>query len=134
MAAGLAVIVGTGLLGSLSRSHFDGVLDFHTGAEAPPWLFVFEGPIDWLALAVPLWIGGLLISKSRPRAIDVLGTQALARFPTLALALVGLLPGKRYALYLQAKFLRVGPPSHTGLLLWRPILDYVMQRSIIAEC
>jgi hypothetical protein len=65
--AGLAVILGTGLVASLSRSHFDGVLDFHIGAEARLWLFVLEGPIDWLALAIPLWICGLLISKSLSR-------------------------------------------------------------------
>ena len=105
LAAGLVVIVAAGLLGSLSHSHFDGVLDFHTGMPAPLWLHLVEGPIDWLALCVPLWVGGVLISKSKARLLDLFGTQALARFPYLILAAVALLPGYRnYTSFIAAQF------------------------------
>jgi hypothetical protein len=110
LAAGIVLMVGAGLLGSLSNSHFDGVLDFHTGAPAPRWLFLAEGLVDWVALCLPLWLGGLLLSKRKFRALDLVGTQALARFPTLVPAALALLPGyQRYGLYLQARILRVGP-------------------------
>ena len=39
---GVVVILGAGLIGSLSNSHFDGVLDFHSGAPAPLWVFLIE--------------------------------------------------------------------------------------------
>ncbi|MBI5095717.1 MAG: hypothetical protein HZB26_25195 [Candidatus Hydrogenedentes bacterium] len=93
LAMGLAVLLLAGYNGSVSNSHFDGVLDFHTGAAAPLWLFLVEGGISWVSAALPLCLAGLLISKSRMRSIDVFGTAALARFPTLVMAFVALLPG-----------------------------------------
>lgn len=87
---GLAVIVVTGLIGSLGRTHFDGVLDTHTGAAAPLWFFLSEGIVDWLCLAAVLLIIGRIVSKTSFRTIDVLGTQALARWPTLFVSLITL--------------------------------------------
>jgi hypothetical protein len=99
LAGGQALAIGIGIVlvasfnGSVSRSHFDGVFDFHTGLPAPVWIFFVEGLIDWLCMAALLWLAGLLISKSRVRAVDVFGTQAFARFPTLGTAAAALLPG-----------------------------------------
>ena len=81
-----------GFLGYLSRTHFDGVLDLHTGRSAGAGLFLLEGIIDWLALAVMLWIAGKLFSRTTFRAVDLFGTQALARWPTVVAAAVALLP------------------------------------------
>jgi len=80
---GLAAILLTSLLGSLSNTHFDGVLDVHTGLQAPLWFFLSEGLINWMSLAVPLFFFGLILSRSALRTVDVFGTQALARFPYL---------------------------------------------------
>jgi hypothetical protein len=45
-------------------------------------------------LALPLYLAGRLLSRSRGlRALDVFGTQALARAPYLLAALATLLPG-----------------------------------------
>ena len=81
-----------GLVGALSHTHFDGVLDTHTGAQAPLWFFLVEGIIDWLCLGGVLLVLGLVVSKTAFRALDVLGTQALARWPTVLVALL-MLPG-----------------------------------------
>ncbi len=93
LAIGLGLIVVSGLLASLTNSHFDGVLDFHTGRSSPLWLPVAEGLIDWLAMGILLWMGGLLVSKSHIRPVDVFGTQALARAPYLLAACAVFLPG-----------------------------------------
>jgi hypothetical protein len=90
---GVVIILLAGFIGSLSNSHFDGVLDFHTGAAAPVWVFIFEGLLDWIVLSGLLLLGGKIISRSRVRALDVLGTQALARSPGLVTVLFALLPG-----------------------------------------
>jgi hypothetical protein len=93
---GVFIIVIAGALGWFSGSHFDGVLDFHTGTTAPLWYSIGEGLMDWLVLALILLISAKMLSRSHGlRAIDVIGTQALARFPTVFVALFALLPGYR---------------------------------------
>jgi hypothetical protein len=87
---GLAAIFLAGLVGSWGRTHFDGVLDTHVGAAAPLWFFFAEGVIDWLCLFIVLWVGGKIISPSAFRAVDLLGTQALARWPALIISLITL--------------------------------------------
>ena len=92
---GLIIIALTSLLGSLSNTHFDGTLDVHTGTPAPLWLFIAEGLINWLSIALPLYFFGLILSRSSPRFIDVLGTQALARWPYLLTSLVMMPPSNK---------------------------------------
>jgi tRNA A-37 threonylcarbamoyl transferase component Bud32 len=83
----LAILV-AGWLGSLGNTHFDGVLDTHLGMHVPLWVFLSEGFIDWLCLGLVLLVFGKGFSKASFRAIDLLGTQALARWPTIFLSLV----------------------------------------------
>ncbi|HIJ65596.1 MAG TPA: hypothetical protein HPP77_06540 [Candidatus Hydrogenedentes bacterium] len=97
LAMGIVVLGLCCLFGMITNSHFDGVLDFHVGAEAPWWFFWLESPIDWLIMGILLFIGGKLLSKSKVRAIDVFGTQALARFPALLMVLTQLPPVVRTA-------------------------------------
>ena len=109
LAIGLAAILLAGVLGSFSRTHFDGVLDVHTGLPAPTWAFAAEGFIDWLSLAVVLVILGKVTSRAAFRAVDLLGTQAMARWPSVIIAAVALLPSyQRFAAYMAWKFGGVG--------------------------
>jgi len=95
LALGIVSLLAAALLGSLGNAHFDGVLDFHQGPSAPVGLYVCEGLVDWLALSIPLLLTGKLILRSRGRIVDVLGTQALARFPSVLTAGLALLPPHR---------------------------------------
>ena len=101
---GLLIILLTAFVGSLSNTHFDGVLDVHTGQEAPVWLFFLESLINWLCMVLFLFLSALIVSRSQWRFIDIAGTQALARWPTLLTALV-MLPGtnRRFGEYLMSK-------------------------------
>ncbi len=90
---GIIIILATGIIGFFSNSHFDGVLDFHTGHIAPFWFFLSEGLIDWLVMGVLLFIAGFIISRTRIRIIDIFGTQSLVRFPMFVTSLAALLPG-----------------------------------------
>jgi hypothetical protein len=111
---GLAAIILTSLLGSLSNTHFDGVLDVHTPRQVPQWFFLCEGLIDWISLAIPLLLLGLIVSRSSFRTIDVIGTQALARWPYLIAALA-MLPeaNRKVPEYLLTKLTQ----SHTAILI-----------------
>jgi hypothetical protein len=101
---GAAIILITAFLGSLSNTHFDGVLDVHTGQKAPTWLFFAESLIDWLCMVLFLFFSTLIFSRSQWRFIDIAGTQALSRWPTLITALV-MLPdaNRRFGEYLMSK-------------------------------
>jgi len=107
---GLVIILASAFIASLGNTNFDGVLDVHTGLEAPMWFFFAEGLINWICMAVPLFFFGLIVSRSSFRAIDVLGTQALARGPYLIAAVV-MLPdaNRRIGEYLMARLTQAAP-------------------------
>src|SRR5947209_3540108 len=71
---GVAGIVLASFLGSLSNTHFDGVLDAHTAATAnPSWSFFAEGIVDWICLAGSFLIVGRILSRTSFRTIDLAG-------------------------------------------------------------
>jgi hypothetical protein len=109
---GLGIMLISTFIGFLGSTHFDGVLDVHTGLEAPLWVFLAEGIIDWLTIAIPLFFFGLIVSTSSLRMIDVLGTQALARWPYLITAIV-MLPeaNRRVGAYLAVRFGLAAAPA-----------------------
>jgi hypothetical protein len=92
---GIIAIAVTALIASFGNAHFDGVLDTHVGASAPLWLYFAEGFIDWLCLTIVLWICGKIISKTMFRAVDIIGTQALARWPAIFISILALPPAFR---------------------------------------
>ncbi len=89
---GIVAILAAGHIGSYSNTHFDGVLDVHSGGTAPHWFFLAAGIIDWLCMGIVFLMVGKIISKKPFRTIDILGTQALARWPTLFTTLATLPP------------------------------------------
>lgn len=106
---GIIVIAITAYIGSFSTTHFDGVLDTHTGVEAPLWCYFAEGVISWLSMVVFLLVIGKIASSSSFRIIDLLGTQAMARWPMLLTSMVFLAVGfERFTHYLMWYFLRAG--------------------------
>ncbi|MDR2231589.1 MAG: DUF3887 domain-containing protein [Tannerella sp.] len=89
---GLAVMSLTAIVGKINRVAFDGVLDVHAGAIFSYVASFVMQAVNLIALFLTMWLAGVLFSKSKLRAIDVVGTMALARFPYLLLALVCFLP------------------------------------------
>jgi hypothetical protein len=87
---GVVAIVVAGWIGMASNTHFDGVLDVHSGVVPRFPFFMAEGFIDWLCLAAVLFVMGKIVSRTSFRLVDVFGTQALARWPTLFTTLVTL--------------------------------------------
>lgn len=90
---GVILMLASVAIGFINRAHFDGVLDLHIGLEAPAYVFLIEVLVDWVSISVVLFIMGSILSKSKIRWIDVVGTQALARWPMLILVLLLFVPG-----------------------------------------
>ena len=123
---GLVAVLFACLVGFFSNTHFDGVLDVHTGRRASAGAFLLEGIIDWLSLASMLFIAGKLSSRTAFRAIDLFGTQALARWPTVITASAALAPPyRRLAAAIGAAFMRsessFSPPA-TDLAVFALVL------------
>ncbi len=92
LALGVGAILLSACIGFAGKTHFDGVLDVHTGRAAPLGPFIIEGIANWLALSMALLVAGKTVSRTEFRAVDVLGTQALARWPLLLVAAAALAP------------------------------------------
>ncbi len=105
---GTAVFI-TGVLAYLSNLHLDGIPDVHFGKDAPFGLFVVQGFINAFCAFVVFMLAALLLSKSKPRVADMLGTQLLARWPMLFVALGALLlPQKHVTAFLNYSYLKEG--------------------------
>ncbi len=97
LALGLIVIVVSGFAAAAGGVHFDGLLDFHPGYSVSFRVAVVEGVVNWSVISVLLVLVSLLVAPRTVRLVDVAGTQALARFPTLLAALACVPPAVRRA-------------------------------------
>lgn len=87
---GLGAILATAAVGHFSGMHNDGVIDAHMG-QGNFLLIAAEGLINWLVLSLFLLAAGKLASRSHFRILDLLGTQAMARWPMFLVAFTGFL-------------------------------------------
>lgn len=92
--------LGWGLLGLvvstvISHStgwHYHGLLHFGPAPNPAWWCFAVEHLVVWIVPAVLFYLGGLILSRSRIRMVDVLGTTAFAQLPFIFMNLVNMLP------------------------------------------
>lgn len=86
---GMLIIVVSAIASYLNGTHFDGVLHMSPGGPSRLWIFIAEQVVCWLCVTLVLQAGAMLFSQSKTRIIDIAGTQALARWPAIAIALLG---------------------------------------------
>lgn len=87
---GTPVIVVTGLLAAAGETHFGGLLRLSIGSSVPLWVPVAEGLVIWAVMSVLFVLVSVLVAPRNVRAVEIAGTQALARAPLVLLALVNL--------------------------------------------
>lgn len=90
----LGLIVST-LLCWISGYHYHGLLHFGPAPNPAWWCYLAEHLIVWLIPALLFYLGGLFLSHSRIRVIDVLDTVLFAQLPLLGMNLISLLPAMR---------------------------------------
>jgi hypothetical protein len=86
---GLAAMLATAIIGFYSHTHFDGVIDIHSGHISPLYVHLLEQLIDWGMLSIVFYLGGRIFSQSSIRLIDVAGTIAMARWVMIVPAIIG---------------------------------------------
>jgi len=87
--AGWGAMLVTAIICSFSHTHFDGVIDGHTGRITTILTYFTEPLIDWACLVMVFYVACLIFSRSAVRFIDVAGTTALARWPLVFYAIIG---------------------------------------------
>jgi hypothetical protein len=124
------------------------VLDMHSGIAAPTWVFLAEGFVAWICLTATLLIAGRIMSRTSFRTIDLAGTQALARWPTVLVGLIALPKGyQRFSAYLIEQPLKRGGRIEfagtdafvfaavvLGMILLLCWMTFLMYRSYSVSC
>lgn len=88
---GLGVMLVTILVAIPGKTFFPDVISVKVGAVSFPFSYLLLQTLaNWLILSLVMFALAKVASSSNIRAIDILGTQALARAPFLVVALVGL--------------------------------------------
>lgn len=78
---GFLAMIAAGIIGFTSHTHFDGVLNVHSGYIAPLWFHMIEPFLNWIFISLWFLVWGFILSKSKIRTIDIIGTQAFAFIP-----------------------------------------------------
>ena len=86
---GLLAILLASLIGNFSGIHFPGVIDAKVGWEGNFAGHLSMALIAWLSMTVVTFLTARIMSPTKLRFIDMAGTQALARVPSIFLALLG---------------------------------------------
>lgn len=89
---GIGGILLSSFMSYFSGYHYHGLLHFGPAPNPAWWCFLSEHFIIWLIPALLFYIGGLILSRSQIRLIDVFGTIAFAQLPLLIMNLFYFLP------------------------------------------
>lgn len=130
--AGLAVMLLTALPAVYGGIHLDGVIDLHAGAAVTWKQALAEALTDWLVMVAVIYLSGRTVSRSAIRLIDVLGTQALARFPFLpAVGISVLLFNDRILAYVKHTVSQQGDAVEISAAEW---IAFVCMALVIILC
>lgn len=109
--AGIAVLLATSVIGYYSHINFPDLISVKTTEGIPFYILLIENGSNWLVLSILLYVVALIFSPSSVRAVDIFGTQALARFPYLLAAITGFSGSiDKFGHYTVWNFLHMGEP------------------------
>ena len=89
---GLMGLLLTTFLAYTTGTHFNGLSNIDFAKDSDYWFFLIENLLNWLLISVFLYLSGFILSKSKIRAIDVLGTTLFARIPLIIAPLIRMIP------------------------------------------
>ncbi len=107
---GFAFIAATSVFAYIFGTHFNGLLDIKFGSTEVEYLvFLLYGIINVSVVSILFYVSGGIVSKSRIRFIDVIGTQTLARYPYILAPFLNINGiSERAGAYIMYKFLNIG--------------------------
>ncbi len=87
---GIAIIFISGLLNSISNTHFDGILDIHTGKPAPLLIFILEGFINLIVVSVVFFTLIKISLTTHVSFFEIFSQQSFARWPFILISFLSL--------------------------------------------
>lgn len=87
--AGLLLI---SFISFITGTHLIGLLNVSFAKDSKFVYYFLEHIIGWIAIFTFLFLSGIILSKTKFRLIDVLGTTLLARLPLIIAPIIRLLP------------------------------------------
>ena len=73
-------------------THFNGLLQINFAKDSDFWVYLVENSSQWIILSILLFAAGLILSRSKIRAIDIFGTTLFSRIPLLITPLIRTIP------------------------------------------
>lgn len=98
---GVLGLVASTLLSWASGYHYHGLLHFGPAPNPAWWCYLAEHLIVWLVPALIFYLGGIVLSRSRIRIVDVFGTVLFAQIPLIGMNLINILPPMKTLLHLN---------------------------------
>lgn len=89
---GITGLLITTYLAFNTGTHFSGLLNIDYAKDSDYWIYLTENLSNWFLLATFLHISGLILSRSKIRAIDTFGTTSLSRIPLMLAPLIRTMP------------------------------------------
>jgi hypothetical protein len=86
---GVAAMLLAGIVGYYSKTHFDGILNIHSGIQSALYVHLAGPFISVFTLATWFSLFSLIFGKSTVRTIDIFGTQCFAFIPLVPTSLLG---------------------------------------------
>jgi len=86
---GLAAVLVAGIIGYFSKTHFDGILNVHSGIQSDWFVHIAEPLLSVAVVALWFWLFAVIFGKQNVRGIDVVGTQFFAFIPLVPASVLG---------------------------------------------
>jgi hypothetical protein len=99
---GLSGLFLTSYLAYKTGTHFNGLLSIDFAKDSDFWVFLVENGSQWIILSILLFAAGLILSKSKIRAIDIFGTTLFSRIPLIIVPLIRVFPPFQSFVYQSA--------------------------------
>jgi len=89
---GFLGLFSTTFLAYKTGTHFYGLLNIDYAKDSDYWVFLTENVSNWIFLSTFMYLSGIILSKSKIRVIDILGTALLSRIPLIIAPLLRTIP------------------------------------------
>ena len=124
---GLAGMVVSTTLSYYSGWHYHGLLHFGPAQNPAWWCYAVEHFAVWMIPAVMFYLGGLLLSRSRIRMVDVLGTVVFAQLPLIVMNLFNFLPPMQKLAQIDVNMSPTEIMQQPGFLvgIWLSLVSFV---------